>query len=941
MPEGQTGCPFCDPEPERVFHRGTLVYGLWDRYPASPGHALLVPVRHIGTWFDAGAEERRELMDATDIARTHIEARHDPDGYNIGINAGAAAGQTVFHLHVHVIPRYRGDTEDPRGGVRHAVPGKGDYPRGNDSVSAPKVGDDAGVWYDARIVTGGESDPLIGALSGDMDRAIALDVAVAFVLPAGLALLEPHIEDLLARAGTVRFLTGDYLDATDPRALRRLLDLGERYPERVQLRVFETARQSFHPKAYLFAADAGSGTAYIGSSNLTRPALTDGIEWNYRLRARDDPAAFAQVYAAFAQLFHHPDTRPLDADWIERYERRRRRPQTHRTVEVAPEPTVPPEPNAVQREALEALEHTRAGGNTAALVVLGTGMGKTYLAALDSARPEFRRVLFVAHRDEILDQAARTFRMQQPEARLGFFTGRQRDARADLVFASVQTLGRARHIQSFAPDAFDYIVIDEFHHACAPTYRRIIDHFEPKFLLGLTATPERADGGDLLALCQENLVYRCDFVEGVRRGLLSPFHYFGVPDEVDYANIPWRSGRFEEQALTRHLATRARAENALDQYRQRAGHRTLAFCCSQRHADFMAEFFAERGVRVAAVHAGPKSDPRATSLERLRDGHIDVLFAVDMFNEGVDVPEIDTVLMLRPTESPVIWLQQIGRGLRRAPHKDHLRVIDYIGNHRTFLVKPQMLFQMQNAGEAEIARLLERIDAKELELPPGCEVTYETQAIDILRGLLRLRLDEEQALRLFYEDVAVRHGRRPLAVEAFHEGHGPRSSTKEHGSWLGFAKAMGGLTPEQHEALEAHGAFLKALEATAMTKSYKMLVLLAMLERDALPGGIGIDELTSGFRRLAKRSAKLRDDVSVPLDDFSALRRLIERNPVHFLERGEGMDNKRYFAYEDRVFRTTFDLQQDLRPAFRELAREVVDWRLAEYLERLSRRTAP
>lgn len=929
----EAGCPFCAPEPERIFHRGTLVYGLWDGYPASAGHALLIPFRHVATWFDASAGERRELMEAIDVARARIEARHAPDGYNIGINAGAAAGQTVFHLHVHVIPRYRGDAEDPRGGVRLAVPGKGNYLRGNDPGSAPTV-DDAGARYDARIITGGGSDPLLRPLAGDMDRATALDVAVAFVLPAGLALLEPHLEDLLARGGTVRFLTGDYLDATDPYALRRLLDLSQRYPGRIAPRIFEAARQSFHPKAYIFVSGPETGTAYIGSSNLTQPALTDGIEWNHRLRAHDDPRTFAQIRTAFDRLFAHPSTRPLDAEWIERYERRRRPVQPHRPIDITSEAVTPPEPNAVQCEALEALDNTRRAGNAAGLVVLGTGMGKTYLAALDSERPEFKRVLFLAHREEILAQAARTFRMRRPDARLGFFTGTERDTRSDVVFASVQTLGRARHIQSFDPRAFDYIVIDEFHHACAPTYRRIIDHFEPKFLIGLTATPERSDGGDLLALCQENLVYRCDFIEGIRKGLLSPFHYFGVPDEVDYANIPWRSNRFDEEALTLQLATRARAENALEQFRDKGGYRTLAFCCSQRHAEFMAAFFAEHGLRVAAVHSGPASDPRATSLERLRDGELDVIFAVDMFNEGVDVPAIDTVLMLRPTESPIVWLQQIGRGLRRAPDKDHLRVIDYIGNHRTFLMKPQMLFQMQGASDSEIDNLLKRIHAKELELPPGCEVTYDTQAIDILRSLLRLKLREEQKLRQFYDDFLARHGRRPLAVEAFHEGHRPRQSTKQQGSWLHFVEAMGGLTPGEREALEVHGAFLQALETTAMTRSYKMLVLLAMLEREALPGALDIDELTAGFQRLAQRSAVLRDDVTVPLDDPGELRKLIEENPVFFLVRGQGMGNVQYFAYEHGVFRTTFDVSARLQPAFREHAREIVDWRLAEYLAR-------
>ena len=193
------------------------------------------------------------------------------------------------------------------------------------------------------------------------------------------------------------------------------------------------------------------------------------------------------------------------------------------------------------------------------------------------------------------------------------------------------------------------------------------------------------DGGDLLALCQENLVYRRDLVAGIEAGLLCPFRYFGVPDDVDYSNIPWRSNRFDEEELTKAVATTRRAQNALEQFRQRAGSRTLGFCCSQRHADFMADYFSENGVRAVAVHSGQRSAPRASALEALADGRLDILFAVDMFNEGLDIPSVDTVLMLRPTESNVIWLQQFGRGLRQSQGKSELTVIDYIGNHKAFL----------------------------------------------------------------------------------------------------------------------------------------------------------------------------------------------------------------------------------------------------------------
>ena len=229
------------------------------------------------------------------------------------------------------------------------------------------------------------------------------------------------------------------------------------------------------------------------------------------------------------------------------------------------------------------------------------------------------------------------------------------------------------------------------------------------------------DGGDLLGLCQENLVFRCDAFEGIEAGLLSPFRYFGVPDEVDYSNIPWRGRQFDEQALTAAVATQARARNAFEQHQRLAGHagaRTLAFCVSQRHADFMSGWFNGEGLRTVAVHSGPTSALRASSLERLAAGELDVVFAVDMFNEGVDVPTVDTVLMLRPTESTIVWIQQFGRGLRRAAGKDPLTVVDYIGNHRIFLTKARALLGC-GEGERALRLRLEKVADHSLALPPG------------------------------------------------------------------------------------------------------------------------------------------------------------------------------------------------------------------------------
>ncbi len=927
MREGH--CPFCSPEPGRVFYQSDVVVGLWDGYPVSDGHALLVTRRHVAEWFDATADERRALTLAIDVAKTAVAARGlAPDGFNIGVNVGAAAGQTVPHLHVHVIPRYVGDVADPRGGVRHVIPSRGNY------LSGSGVSDSNRDPRQPYLLTG-DSDPLLPHLVAGLAWCRDVDMVVSFVMESGVLKLLPHFGDLLARGGRLRLLTGDYMDVTDPDALLHLLDL----QGNVQLRVFETASieggasQAFHPKSYLFQRPDGQGSAFVGSSNLSASALTNGIEWNYRVVSSSDSAGFGEVCNSFERLFRGPRTQPLTAEWVEAY--RTRRAAKH-LIRVPSDETIEevlqvPEPNEIQRDALAALEATRANGNKTGLVVLATGLGKTWLAAFDSAKPAFPRVLFVAHREEILAQALDTYRRIRPSARLGRYAGQERDATAEVLFASIQTLSRREHIERFARDAFDYIVIDEFHHAAATSYRRLIEYFEPAFLLGLTATPERTDGGDLLTLCQQNLVYRCDVVEGVRRNLLSPFRYFGVPDNVDYANIPWRNSHFDEEALTTAVATQARAENAFEQLKSRGGNRTLAFCVSMRHANFMASFFQARGVRAVAVHSGVDSAPRAASLERLAAGDLDVVCAVDMFNEGVDLPTLDTVMMLRPTESKILWLQQFGRGLRRVEGKDRLTVIDYIGNHRVFLLKPQTLFGLPS-GDGHVLNLLERLKDGTQELPPGCEVTYDLEAVDILRGLLRRTTGD--AFARFYGDFKGIHGTRPTAPEAYQEGYNPRSVRKSAGSWLGFLSSQNDLDGAEATAFESHRAFLEALDTTEMTKSYKMLVLLAMLNADRLPGSISVDDLADEVARVAGRTTRAAADLGERLKDKRALIKLLEGNPIAAWTEGRGTGDVAYFKYRDRTFSTVFDVAPACREGFQQLVREIADWRLAEYLDR-------
>lgn len=631
MPEGES--PYLAVPAAEWLASNRRAFAIADRFPVSPGHALVVPRRPIASWWEATDEERADMLALVDEVKRQLESSwQPPDGFNVGFNDGAAAGQTVPHLHVHVIPRYSGDMADPRGGVRLAIPGKGNYFQHSVGTFALVDGQD-------RLLR----DDLLRCLRDP--RFDRIDLLVSFVMKSGLELVHGGLVDALDRRANIRVLTTDYLTVTDADALARLLDLAELRPDEIATRVFQDPATSFHPKAYLFSSSDGTvSETFVGSNNLSAAGIAGGVEWAIGA----DHAA--PLLANFERLWSDPRSHPLTHELLSEY-RRRWKPSAH-TAGVVPEPpATPPSPRPIQREALTALEQTRLQGFDAGLVVMATGLGKTWLAAFETARPQFRRVLFVAHREEILRQSLDVFRRVQPDADLGLYYGGEKQPGARVLFASIQTL--AGNLDRFDRDRFDYIVIDEFHHAAARSYRRVIDHFRPDFLLGLTATPNRMDGADLLALCSDNLVFECPLTEGIYQGELSPFRYFGIADDVDYTPIPWRGGRFDAASLTEAIETQQRALHALEEWREKGGGRAIAFCVTVTHADFTADFFRRNGVAAVAVHSGRTSAPRVKSVEELRAGELQVICTVDVFNEGLDVPEVQTILMFAPPSLPL------------------------------------------------------------------------------------------------------------------------------------------------------------------------------------------------------------------------------------------------------------------------------------------------
>lgn len=533
----------------------------------------------------------------------------------------------------------------------------------------------------------------------------------------------------------------------------------------------------------------------------------------------------------FDRLWDDPRSTPLTAGWLRRY----RRPAEPGRPPVPPAepPPAPPTPRPVQVEAVQALEQTRQAGHGAAMVVMATGLGKTWLVAFDATRPQFRRVLFVAHRDEILRQARDVFHAVDPAAELGLCTGDAKQPEAKVVFASVRTLaGRLHQL----PPGFDYVVVDELHHAATRGYRAVIDHFRPGFLLGLTATPDRMDGADLLALCGDNLVYECNLVEGIRRGELSPFHGFASPARStsgpSLAGPPLRPGCADRSggdpaAGPASVGRVSPAGPPAGAGLLRVGHPRPVH----------GRLLHGQGSNGRRRPQRPDSAGRRRAVEELRQGTVDVIFTVDVFNEDLDIPEIEAVLLC-PTGSPVVFLQQLGRGLRRSAGKDALVVIDLIGSHRSSLGKPRALLAVTASRVPSAAQVEEAMRSGELRLPPGCSVDFDPQAVDLLArlpGVTTARSALEQYCRTALEQDGV----RPPAMQTLRAGFNPATVRSAHRGWFGFLDHLVLLGPEEAEVLRRHGDVLLGVETDSATKSYKLVTLIALLQDGMLCTGAG------------------------------------------------------------------------------------------------------
>ena len=814
------------------------------------------------------------------------------------------------------------------------------------------------VFEPIGAITGGD-DPgkyLLCQLRASICRAKRIDIIVSFLMESGVRLILRDLQSALDRGASIRMLTGNYLGITQPSALYLLKkELGER----VDLRFYNEKHRSFHPKAYIFHYETES-EIFIGSSNISRSALTSGIEWNYRFSSRYDEGNFRRFYHTFENLFSNHSI-IIDKEELKRYSKSWRRPAVARDLEryetereteertAAGQAEKLFQPRGAQIEALYALKDSRAEGASRGLVYAATGIGKTYLAAFDSAA--YERVLFVAHREEILKQAAMAFRNVRKSECYGFFNKDYKDVEQPVIFASVDTLGKDEYLTEryFAREYFDYLVVDEFHHAVNEKYRKIIDYFQPEFLLGLTATPERMDGRDIYGICDYNVPYEISLKDAINKGMLVPFHYYGIYDKTDYSGLRVVRGEYAQQELNQLYVTNAdRYELIYKHYRKYRSQKALGFCCSRKHAEEMARDFSLRGVAALAVYSnsdGEFSEERDIALERLGRGEIQVIFSVDMFNEGLDIPAVDMVLFLRPTQSPVVFLQQLGRGLRRSRGKEFLTVLDFIGNYERAGRAP---FLLSGQAGAECTSATRGGEDFEFEYPDGCIVDFDMRLIDLFREMENRNMTIRDIIqREYFRVKEVLGGKVPTRMELFSCMYGgvyelciknARENPFRH--YLEYLHELGELTEAEQVLYDGVGReFLEMLETTSMQKAYKMPVLYAFYNDGKIRMGVTERELLESWKRFFDEGMNWRD-LGSSAASYEEYRRIsdkahlgnIKRNPVHFLlASGKG------FFVESGEY--VLGLREELREvigkrAFGEHMRDVIEYRVVEYYRR-------
>lgn len=641
------------------------------------------------------------------------------------------------------------------------------------------------------LLTGTQIDPsLASQLGKEIASADRVDILCSFIKWSGLRLLLPALEQLTSAPGQngprLRVISTSYMGATDPKAIEVLRALPN---TEVQVS-YDTARTRLHAKAYLIHRATGFGSAYVGSANISKAALSEGLEWTTKISQYELPYLWQKIIATFETYWNDEEFETYDEAGAPRLREAIQRERDHGPVTTGDGPIFNLRPYPFQEEILDVLAAEReVQDKNRHLVVAATGTGKTMIAAFDYRNwsgKERPSLLFIAHREEILQQALGTFRAVLRDQNFGdVLAGGSAPVQDDYLFCSIQSYN-SRELWRKDARRYDYVVVDEFHHAAAQSYRRLLDHVEPHVLLGLTATPERSDGLDVLHWFDHETSAEIRLPDAINRRLLCPFQYFGVADSVDLSALRWQRGGYRVEDLDDvYTGNHVRAGMVIDKIREIVldpqAMRCLGFCVSVAHAQFMAKFFNEHGVPAIALSAQSSDDERRSARDRLVRREVNIIFVVDLYNEGVDIPEVDTVLFLRPTESLTVYLQQLGRGLRLHEDKDCLTVLDFIGAQRREF---RFASRFRALSTKPAGKLDQEIESGFPHLPAGCSIQLERIAqqrvLDNVKQSLQLRRPQMVSdLR----DLARHLERPPVIREALEYLGIPLDELLKRGLW--------------------------------------------------------------------------------------------------------------------------------------------------------------